>query len=134
MRREDRPAVGRGHYFRPAPLPEAVCIVDRWVGPRLRTGRSGHVPLLRAPAARWDFYFCANSPQKRNDSRHSARRAGRMTEFEKFQRASRVFLTRLLMVHGEDAPEVLRRMADELEWLEAERAAELASGDGDPPT
>ena len=33
-----------------------------------------------------------------------------------------MFLARLLMVHGENAPEVLRRMADELEWLaEAER-------------
>jgi hypothetical protein len=28
-----------------------------------------------------------------------------------------VFLARLLMDHGEDAPDVLRRMADELEWL-----------------
>ena len=56
-----------------------------------------------------------------------------MTDLEKFQRACRVFLARLLMVHGDDAPEVLRRMADELEWLEAERAAELASVDRDPP-
>ena len=55
-----------------------------------------------------------------------------MTYLEKFQRACRVFLARLLTVHGEDAPEVLRRLADELEWLEAERAAELASGDRDP--
>ena len=46
-----------------------------------------------------------------------------MTDLEKFQRACRVFLARLLMVHGEDAPDVLRRMADELERLEAERAA-----------
>ena len=45
----------------------------------------------------------------------------------------RVVMARLLMVHGEDAPVVLRRMADELEWLEAERAAELASGDRDAP-
>ena len=37
------------------------------------------------------------------------------------------------MVHGEDAPEVLRRMADELELLEAERAAESAGPDLDPP-
>ena len=45
-----------------------------------------------------------------------------MTDLEKFQRACRVFLARLFMVHGEYAPEVLRRMADELEWLaEAER-------------
>ena len=54
-------------------------------------------------------------------------------DLEKFQRACRVFLARLLMVHGEDAPDVLRRMADDLEWLEAERAAESASGDRDPP-
>ena len=53
-------------------------------------------------------------------------------DLEKFHRACRVFLARLLMIHGEDAPEVLRRLADELEWLEAERAAELASGDRDP--
>jgi hypothetical protein len=44
-----------------------------------------------------------------------------------------VFLAGLLMVHSEDAPDVLRRMADELEELEAERAAELASRDLDPP-
>jgi hypothetical protein len=44
-----------------------------------------------------------------------------------------MFLVRLLMVHGKDAPEVLRRMADELEWLEDERAAELASGERDQP-
>ena len=45
----------------------------------------------------------------------------------------RVVMARLLMVHGEDAPDVLRRIADELEWLGAERAARLASGDRDPP-
>jgi len=61
------------------------------------------------------------------------RQAACMTDLEKFQRACRVFLARLLMVHGEDAPEVLRRMADELEWLEAERAVQLASRDRDPP-
>lgn len=44
-----------------------------------------------------------------------------------------MFLARLLMVHGEDAPELLRRMADELESLEAERAAESAGADLDPP-
>ena len=54
-----------------------------------------------------------------------------MTDLQKFQRACRVFLARLLMVHGEDAPEVLRRMADELEELEAERCADNGSpGDG----
>ena len=45
-----------------------------------------------------------------------------MTGLHKFQRVCHVFLARLLMLHGENAPEVLRRMADELEWLaEAER-------------
>ena len=45
-----------------------------------------------------------------------------MTDLQKFQRACRVFLARLLTVHGEDAPDVLRCMTDELEWLaEAER-------------
>ena len=44
-----------------------------------------------------------------------------------------MFLARLLTVHGGDAPEVLRRMADELEWLEAERAAEMADAGRDPP-
>jgi len=43
-----------------------------------------------------------------------------MTDLQRFQRACRVFLARLLMVHGEDAPDVLRRIADELEWLEQE--------------
>jgi len=69
----------------------------------------------------------------RGDSRHWARHPAGVDDVEKFQRACRVFLARLLMVHGEAAPEVLRRMADELEWLEAERATELASGDRDPP-
>ena len=45
-----------------------------------------------------------------------------MSDLTQWHRTARVFLARLLMVHGEDAPEVLRRMADELEWLaEAER-------------
>jgi hypothetical protein len=69
----------------------------------------------------------------RGDGGDGSRHHGRMTDLEKFQRAARVFLARLLMVHGEDAPEVLRRMADEFEWLEAERAAESAGGDRDPP-
>jgi hypothetical protein len=56
-----------------------------------------------------------------------------MTDLKNFQRACRVFLARLLMVHGKDAPDVLWRMADQLEWLETERAAELASVDRDPP-
>ena len=34
------------------------------------------------------------------------------------------------MVHGKDAPEVLRRMADELEWLaEAEREVRVNGRD-----
>jgi hypothetical protein len=56
-----------------------------------------------------------------------------MTDLQKFQRACRVFLARLLMVHGENAPEVLRRNAGELEWLDAERAAESVGGNLDPP-
>ena len=36
-----------------------------------------------------------------------------------YQRAARVFLARLLIVHGPDAPHVLRRIADELERFEA---------------
>ena len=34
------------------------------------------------------------------------------------KRAARVFLARLLIVYGPDAPDVLWRIADELEWLE----------------
>jgi hypothetical protein len=49
-----------------------------------------------------------------------------MTDLQKFQRACRVFLARLLMVHGDDAPEVLRRMADELHELTAELETEEA--------
>ena len=75
----------------------------------------------------------AYSADSRHDSRHEARHAARMTDLEKFQRACRVFLARLLIVYGEDAPDVLRRMADELEWLEAERAAESAGSGRDPP-
>ena len=56
-----------------------------------------------------------------------------MTDLEKFQRACRVFLARLLMVHGEVAPHILRRMADEFEWLEAARAAESVGTGRDPP-
>jgi len=37
------------------------------------------------------------------------------------------------MVHGEDAPEVLPRIAYELEWLEADRVAELVGNVIDPP-
>jgi hypothetical protein len=55
-----------------------------------------------------------------------------MNELTRWHRAARVFLAHLLMVHGKDAPDVLRRMADELEELDAERAAELVGGDLDP--
>ena len=50
-----------------------------------------------------------------------------------YHRAARVFLARLLIVHGLDAPEVLRRIADELEWLETERAADSVGGTLNPP-
>ena len=56
------------------------------------------------------------------DDYHHRQHPVGMTDLERFQRACRVFLARLLTVHGEDAPDVLRRMADELAWLEAERA------------
>ena len=60
----------------------------------------------------------------RHDGRSEARQAVRMTDLEKFQRVCRVFLARLLAAYGPVAPDLLRRMADELEWLEAERRAE----------
>lgn len=56
-----------------------------------------------------------------------------MRDLEKFQRVCRVFLARLLMVHGDDAPEVLGRMAYELAWVETEWVTGLDSGDLDPP-
>ena len=46
----------------------------------------------------------------------------------------RVVMARLLMVHGEDAPVVLRRMADELEWREAERIADAGLSNLNPPS
>ena len=45
-------------------------------------------------------------------------------DLERYQRAARVFLARLLIVHGPDAPHVLRRIADELEWLEEDAQRE----------
>ena len=57
----------------------------------------------------------------RGDAGHVERHHGRMTDLEKFQRVCRVFLARPLMVYGPTAPDLLRRMADELEWLERER-------------
>jgi hypothetical protein len=56
-----------------------------------------------------------------------------MKDLTRWHRAARVFLAHLLMVHGKDAPEVLRRMADELEWLEAEEAAGSSGGNRKPP-
>jgi len=49
------------------------------------------------------------------DARPCVRQAAWMTDLEKFQRACRVFLARLLMVHGPSAPDLLRRTADELQ-------------------
>jgi len=68
----------------------------------------------------------------RHNSRSEARQAVRVTDLEKFQRACRVFLARLLMVHGTEAPEVLRQLADELKLLEVDRIGELPSGNVDP--
>jgi len=56
-----------------------------------------------------------------------------MSDLTRWRRTARVFLARLLMVHGEDAPEVLPRIAYELEWLEADRVAELVGNVIDPP-
>jgi len=57
----------------------------------------------------------------RGDASYVAHHHGRMTDLQKFQRVCRVFLARLLMVYGPAAPDLLRRMAAELEWLERER-------------
>ena len=54
-----------------------------------------------------------------------------MTDLQKFQRACRVFLARLLMVHGQDAPDGLRRIADELEWLADSEREGRANGRDD---
>ena len=56
-----------------------------------------------------------------------------MTDLQKFQRVCRVLLARLLTAYGTAAPDLLRRIADELEWLEAERVAELDGRTRDPP-
>ena len=57
-----------------------------------------------------------------------------MNASPRLQPAARGFLLRLVAENGiEEATRVLRELDDELEWLEAERAAELASGDRDPP-
>jgi len=57
----------------------------------------------------------------RADASHGARHHGRMTDLQKLQRVCRVFLAQLLVVFGPAAPDLLRRMADELEWLERDR-------------
>ena len=51
-----------------------------------------------------------------------------MSDLTRWHRTARVFLARLLMVRGADAPEVLRRMADELEWLAETEAEGQANG------
>ena len=40
-----------------------------------------------------------------------------MADRQKFQRVCRVFLARLLSVYGPAVPDLLRRFADECEWL-----------------
>ena len=47
-----------------------------------------------------------------------------MSDLTRLHQACRVFLARLLIVHGSDAPGVLRRMADELEGLVADLESE----------
>ena len=45
-----------------------------------------------------------------------------MNAFPKLQRAARAFLLRLAAENGvEEAAPILRRLADEIEWLERER-------------
>jgi len=51
-----------------------------------------------------------------------------MTDPQKFQRACRVFLARLLMVYGPAAPDLLRRLADELKWLNADVLRDGSTG------
>jgi hypothetical protein len=45
-------------------------------------------------------------------------------ELVSYHRAARAFLARLIRIHGAEAPEVLRRIAQELEWLEEDRKRE----------
>ena len=55
---------------------------------------------------------------------------GVMSDLTRWHRTVRVFLARLLMVHGEDAPKLLRRMVDELELLaEADREGRVNGRD-----
>lgn len=59
--------------------------------------------------------------QMRGNLSARVRQSGGMTDLQKFQRVCRVYLARLLMVYGPAAPDLLRRMADELDWLERQR-------------
>jgi len=70
-----------------------------------------------------------------HDSRREARHLECMSAASpKLQRAAKAFLLRLVTENRvEEAKRVLRELADELECLEAERAAELARRDRDPP-
>ena len=77
---------------------------------------------MHPTAHRMRTYAVAPPPQCASLDR-SIRRIG-ADELSRLHRACRVFLARLLIVYGTDAPEVLRRMADELEELEAEQAAD----------
>jgi len=56
-----------------------------------------------------------------------------MTDLQKFHRVCRVFRARLLAVYGPAAPDLLRRIADELEWLEADQAGQLPDRNLNPP-
>ena len=60
----------------------------------------------------------------RGDVRHAERHHSRMTDLQKFQWVCRVVLARLLAAYGPAAPDLLRRMAYELEWLEQDRLDE----------
>jgi hypothetical protein len=63
-------------------------------------------------------HFWVKPPDIRRAGVWPAGHRRRMNDFQKFQRACRVFLARLLLVYGTDAPTILRRMADELEQLQ----------------
>ena len=57
-------------------------------------------------------------------ARQAAQAAGMSRDLERYQPAARVFLARLPILNGPDAPHVLRRIADELEWLEEDAQRE----------
>lgn len=48
-----------------------------------------------------------------------------MTTDASFQRIARVFLSRLLVLYGKDAPAQLRQVANELEALQREAEADV---------